>query len=175
MMVGEGNISYKDTEAVDGSAQPVDRVARARELFLKGYNCSQSVFCAFADMYGISDEMALKVSASFGGGIGRMRGTCGTVCGMAMLAGMEKGQTLPDDRWQKQENYKLVQELAGKFKEMNGSIICSELLGLRKDAKIVSMPDERTAEYYKTRPCLRMVESAASIWQDYLNTLGRKF
>lgn len=147
-----------------------DRVAKACELFLKGYNCSQAVFCAFADMYGISDDMALRVSASFGGGIGRMRGTCGTVCGMAMLAGMEKGQVLPEDRLQKQENYKLVQELAGKFREMNGSIICSELLGLRKDAKIVFTPDERNAEYYKKRPCLRMVESAASIWLNYLET-----
>lgn len=149
-----------------------DRIAKARELFLKGYNCSQSVFCAFSDMYGMSDDMALRISASFGGGIGRMRGTCGAVCGMAMLAGMEKGQTLPEDKMQKQANYKLVQELAGKFKEVNGSIICSELLGLRKDSKIVCTPDERTAEYYKKRPCLRMVETAAAIWQDYLNALN---
>lgn len=146
----------------------IDRVARARELFMKGYNCSQSVFCAFADMYGIPEELALKVSASFGAGIGRMRGTCGAVCGMSMLAGLEKGQTEPGDNAQKSQNYALVQELAGKFKDMNGSIICRELLGLRKDFKMDPQASARNEEYYKKRPCLRMVEAAASIWSDYL-------
>lgn len=154
---------------MDSEEKNIDnRVLKARELFLKGYNCSQSVFCAFSDMYGIPEEQALKLSASFGGGIGRMRGTCGAVCGMAMLAGMETGQTAPDDNAQKKANYRLVQELAGKFKKMNGSIICSELLGLRKDMKINSAPDERTTEYYKKRPCLKMVETASSIWNDYI-------
>ncbi len=147
----------------------MERMAKARELFMNGYNCSQSVFCAFADMYGIPEELALKVSASFGAGIGRMRGTCGAVCGMSMLAGMEKGQVKPGDNAQKSENYALVQELAGKFKEMNGSIICRELLGLRKESKPDPHASERNAEYYKKRPCLRMIETAASIWCDYLS------
>lgn len=142
------------------------RQEKARELFLQGYNCSQSVFCAFAEDYGMSHETALKVSASFGGGIGRMRETCGALCGAAMVIGMEKGQTEPGDNQSKQANYKAVQELAEKFKELNGSIKCSELLQLRKDAKITSAPDERTAEYYKTRPCLRMVESAVMLLEE---------
>ena len=148
----------------------IDRVEKARELFMNGYNCSQSVYCAFADMYGIPEELALKVSASFGAGIGRMRGTCGAVCGMSMLAGMEKGQTKPGDNAQKSQNYALVQKLAGEFKEMNGSIICRELLGLRKDFKMDPNASERNQEYYKKRPCLRMVEAAAKIWSNYLNT-----
>ncbi|MCQ2112262.1 MAG: C-GCAxxG-C-C family protein [Bacteroidaceae bacterium] len=138
---------------------------RARELFLQGYNCAQSVFCAYAEDYGFTPEQALKVSASFGGGIGRMRETCGAVCGMAMLVGMEKGQINPNDSQAKQENYKAVQQLAQLFREQNGSIKCSELLGLRKDAPIKSAPDERTAEYYRTRPCLRMVESAVEMFE----------
>ncbi len=145
-----------------------ERVLRARELFLQGYNCSQSVFCAYADMYGFPEELALKASASFGGGIGRMRETCGAACGMFMLAGMETGQTAPADDAAKQRNYKLVQALADKFREMNGHLLCRELLQLRKDTKIVAVPDARTAEYYKQRPCLRMVESAARIWGEYL-------
>ena len=68
------------------------RVLKARDLFLKGYNCSQAVFCAYSDLYGIPDELALRLSASFGGGIGRMRSMCGAVCGMSMLAGMETGR-----------------------------------------------------------------------------------
>lgn len=140
-----------------------ERVLRARKLFLKGYNCSQAVFCAYSDIYEIPNELALKISASFGGGIGRTRETCGAVCGMVMLAGLETGQTSENDDQQKQANYKQVQQLIETFKEENGSSICRELLGLRKDAKIMSTPDARTAEYYKQRPCLRMVESAARI------------
>lgn len=144
------------------------RVLRARELFLKGYNCSQAVFCAYSDIYGLAEEMALKLSASFGGGIGRTRETCGAVCGMVMLAGLETGQTQEGDDQQKQTNYKQVQKLIDAFKQENGSSICRELLGVKKDTKIVSAPDPRTAEYYKQRPCLRMVESAARIWGEEL-------
>lgn len=144
-----------------------ERILRARELFLQGYNCSQSVFCAYAEDYGMPLELALKVSASLGGGIARMRETCGAVCGMAMLVGMEEGQTRPNDPQQKQKNYKFVQQLAGVFREMHGSIKCSELLGLRKDAPIDAVPDERTAEYYKKRPCLQMIESAVAIFEDW--------
>lgn len=142
-----------------------ERKLKARELFLNGYNCSQAVFCAYAEDYGIPMELALKVSASFGGGIARMRETCGAVCGMSMLVGLEKGETEPNDSKAKQENYKAAQALIEKFKQINGSIKCSELLNLRKDAIITSVPDERTAEYYKKRPCLMMVESAVEIFE----------
>ena len=138
---------------------------KARELFLQGYNCSQSVFCAFAEEYGIDKDLALKLSASFGGGIGRMRETCGALCGAAMLVGLETGQTNPNDAESKRKNYHSVQELARLFREMNGSIKCSELLNLRKDAAITDQPDQRTAEYYRQRPCLKMVDSAVEIFE----------
>ena len=146
-----------------------ERVLRARELFLKGYNCWQAVFCAYSDIYDIPEELALKLSASFGGGIGRTRETCGAVCGMVMLEGLESGQTKENDDEQKQNNYKQVQQLIEQFKAENGSSICKELLGLRKNAPIVPAPDSRTAEYYKQRPCLRMVESAARIFGKKIN------
>ena len=102
------------------------RVARAKELFHQGFNCSQSVFAACADLYGIEDEaLALRLSASFGGGIGRMRQTCGAACGMFMLAGLENGSATPHDAEGKKQNYALVQELAADFKRENGSLICS--------------------------------------------------
>lgn len=147
-----------------------EKVAKARNLFLDGYNCAQSVFCAFSDLYCIPDELALKISASFGGGIGRMRNMCGAVCGVAMLAGLENGQTKPNDNLAKNENYQLVQSLAERFKAIHGSVICQELLKLRKDAPTPPAPDARTDEYYKTRPCLRNVESAARIFAEYLNS-----
>lgn len=145
----------------------MNHIERARELFLKGYNCSQSVFCTFAEEYGIPMEQALRLSASFGGGIGRMRETCGAVCGMAMLAGMETGQTNPNDPAQKQTNYHAVQDLAEQFRQINGSIKCAELLQLRKDAPITSVPEQRTEEYYHKRPCLRMVETAVELFEEF--------
>ena len=147
-----------------------ERIEKAVELFKEGYNCSQSVVAAFADLYGLTPEQALKVSASFGGGIGRMRQTCGAACGLFMLAGLETGCTEGKDREGKEANYKVVQELAEEFRKRNGSLICAELLGLSKTAPTPTTPDARTAEYYKKRPCVKMVEEAARIWCEYLST-----
>lgn len=117
-----------------------DRVEKAVELFKSGYNCSQSVVAAFADMYGFTQEQALRMSASFGGGIGRMRQTCGAACGMFLLAGLEKGAVDGKDREGKAANYALVQQLAEEFRKRNGSMICAELLGLKKPESS-SMPE----------------------------------
>lgn len=140
------------------------RVARAVELFMKGYNCAQSVTAAFADEYGYTEEQALKMSASFGGGIGRMRETCGAACGMFILAGLETGCVDAADRQGKADNYALVQQLAEEFRRENGSLICADLLGLRERKPQSPNPDERTQTYYMKRPCVKMVETAARIW-----------
>lgn len=145
-----------------------DRVQKAVELFKKGYNCSQSVAAAFADMYGFTEEQALRMAASFGGGIGRMRQTCGAACGMFLLAGLETGATDAADRAGKAANYAVVQQLAEEFKKRNGSLICEELLGLKKNIPVSSVPEERTGQYYAKRPCVKMVEEAAKIWAEYL-------
>ncbi|MBO7231158.1 MAG: C_GCAxxG_C_C family protein [Bacteroidaceae bacterium] len=147
-----------------------DRIEKAVNLFKEGYNCSQSVVAAFADLYGFTNEQALKMSASFGGGIGRMRQTCGAACGLFLLAGLETGSTEGKDREGKEANYKVVQQLAEEFRKRNGSLICAELLGLSKSAPTPATPEERTNEYYKKRPCVKMVEEAASIWCEYLST-----
>lgn len=144
-----------------------DRIEKAVGLFKSGYNCSQSVVAAFADMYGFTEEQALRMSASFGGGIGRMRQTCGAACGMFLLAGLEKGAVDGKDREGKAANYALVQELAEEFKKRNGSMICAELLGLKKPEGS-STPEARTEQYYAKRPCAKMVEEAATIWPEYL-------
>lgn len=138
----------------------------AVELFKSGYNCSQSVFVAFADKYGIERETALKISCSFGGGMGRMREVCGAVSGMMLVAGMETGNTDNADRDAKAKNYEIVQKLANTFREENGSIICRELLGLDKDKKESHAPSERTKEYYKKRPCVELVRLAADILEE---------
>lgn len=149
----------------------IEQIAqKAVALFKEGYNCSQSVAGAWADYYNVPFEFMTKLASSFGGGIGRMRETCGAACGMFLLAGLETGCTNPKDQAGKGANYKAVQELAAKFKECNGSLNCGELLGLReiKEQRITPEPQERNAEYYKKRPCVEMVASAARIYGRFL-------
>ncbi len=144
------------------------RVENAVELFKSGYNCSQAVVAAYADLYGFTKEQALKMSASFGGGIGRMRETCGAACGLFLVAGLEKGAVEATDRAGKSATYALVQDLSKKFEQINGSTCCAELLGLRDKKNLSPEAAERTKEYYAKRPCAKMVESAAQLWADYL-------
>lgn len=150
-----------------------NRVERAKELFKQGFNCSQSVVAAYADLFGFTEEQALKMSASFGAGIGRMRQTCGAACGMFMLAGLQCGTIDPNDREGKKHNYEVVQSLAAEFKRINHSLICAELLGLSSKTPQSSTPEERTAEYYTKRPCVKMVESAAQIFGEYLESIDK--
>ena len=141
---------------------------KAESLFKEGYNCSQSVAMAFADELNIpSDVVAMSVSG-FGGGMGRMREVCGTVTGMFMVIGLAMGNDNSKDNTTKKNVYKSVQELAEKFKEDNGSIICRELLGFQKNNKESYVPSERTNEYYKKRPCPELCKYAADILEEYL-------
>lgn len=141
----------------------------AKELFKKGYNCSQAVFGAFAEDFGIDFDLAVKLASGFGGGIGRMRETCGAFCGMVMVLDMAQGIDMPNDKNEKALLYKKVQYLAERFKEKNGSTICKELLSKKiGTADSSPNPEERTAEYYKKRPCTEIVEIAANIIQEYL-------
>ena len=151
------------------------RIRKAEELFMQGFNCSQSVVAAFADIYGYTEEQALRMSAGFGGGIGRLRLSCGAFNALALLAGLDCGSVTPGDREGKSYNYKVVQELAARFKEEHGSLICAELLKLRqtpsvggKAEQLSYLASERTAEYYKTRPCVKQIISAARIYSEYL-------
>ncbi len=153
---------------MDWNEETERRVAKGVALFKQGYNCSQSVTLAFADWYGVSEGLMARISASFGGGIGRMRETCGTASGMFMLAGLEVASEQPD-KAVKAKNYETVQYLAAELKKETGSIICRDLLkGYVKNVSTNPLPDERTDEYYKKRPCIRMVELAIRIYMDYL-------
>jgi len=140
----------------------------AKEYFLKGYNCAQSVAMAFADLTGLSESESARMASSFGGGLGRMREVCGAVSGMALVAGILYGYDDPTVPGASARHYALVQELAGKFREANGSIVCRELLGDR--SKMTATPEPRTAEYYKKRPCPELVEMAAGILEEYIRS-----
>ncbi len=139
----------------------------AMAYFKEGYNCSQSVFMAFCDEYDIDFEMAVKISSSFGGGMGRLREVCGAVSGMFMVVGMIYGYTDPRNHIAKTEHYKRIQYLAKEFEKETHSIICRELLGL-KEGKDSPIPELRSAEYYKKRPCIELVGLAADILDRYI-------
>lgn len=140
---------------------------KAKEYFTEGYNCAQSVFLAFNDLLNIEFDDALKLSSSFGGGMGRLREVCGAVSSMFMVAGMVYGYTDPKDQTSKTEHYKRIQYLANQFEEKNHSLICRELLGLEK-GKDNPTPELRTDDYYNRRPCSELVEMAAGIMENYI-------
>jgi C_GCAxxG_C_C family probable redox protein len=142
---------------------------KAKALFEQGYNCAQAVLGAFEDEIGLSRDEIMRLGSSFGGGIGGMRSVCGTVSGMMMAAGLLYGYSAPDDRPAKIAHYARVRELADKFKEEHGSIICRELLGLGEHPQPKD-PEERTPAYYKKRPCADMAADAARILDEYIET-----
>lgn len=141
-----------------------ERARKAKQNFLDGYNCCQSVMLAFSDVFE-ADELTLSTIASgFGGGLARMREVCGTVSAIGMAAGFISPAVHPKNMEERTANYALVQELAGEFRKENGSIICAELLGLRPKKEIESpAPSERTEEYYRKRPCPELVACSARI------------
>lgn len=139
----------------------------AKALFEQGYNCAQSVAGVFAEEMGLPVETVLRLASPFGGGMGRMREVCGAVSGMLLALGMLRGYNDPRNPAEKRELYALVQQLAGHFREKNGSIVCHELLGLDKGPSEPT-PEARTETYYKKRPCGELICCSADILADYL-------
>ena len=145
----------------------MDHADKACELFAGGLNCAQSVFAAFSDVTDMDRELALRLSSSFGGGMGRLREVCGTCSAMFMIAGILYGTGDSFTHEDKTEHYKRIQELAARFKEKHETIICRELL---KELSVTSTPEpeKRTEQYYKVRPCVRFVRTAAEILDSYI-------
>ena len=139
------------------------KAEEAKRLFLQGANCAQAVLGAFADECGISREEAFRIASGFGAGIGRLREVCGAVSGMVLVLNFIRGGSDLSDKSSKDAHYELIQKLVGEFRKETGSIVCRELLGL--DGKRTDSPvsEERTAQYYKKRPCPEMVALAAEI------------
>ena len=146
----------------------MDKAEKAKALFMQGANCAQAVFGAFASECGITEEQALIMSSGFGGGVGRMREVCGAVSGMVLVLNMIYGSGDLSDKNAKDGQYARIQAVAGAFKEQCGSIVCRELLGLDKKDSTPADSEERTAAYYKKRPCAELVALAAEITEKYL-------
>ena len=143
---------------------------KAREIFCQGYNCSQAVVAAFSDVTGLDFETSLKVSSSFGAGMGKMRSVCGAVTGMYIVAGLLWGPTEGDNA-SKEKHYTLIQQITQRFKDTYNTVVCAELLqNLKTDTS--PKPDARTEEYYKVRPCARFVEQACDIIDNLIESTG---
>ena len=140
-----------------------ERVNRAVRNFEAGYNCAQSVFLAYSDVFELDMEMAKKMSVSFGGGVARMREICGTVSAMAMLAGFKYPVLDITDQEARTKNYAMVQKKADMLKEKKGTNISRRLITPKHAATTTTAPAARTQEYYQKRPCGRFVEDSARI------------
>ena len=145
----------------------MDHPQQARENFLRGYNCAQSVFCAFCDETGLDPEAAARLASSFGGGLGRLRELCGALSGAELALGMLRGYSDVSDPALKSAHYARVRLLAERFRARNGTYLCRELL---KDVQTTpgGEPEPRTPEFYARRPCLRLVGEAAALLDDLL-------
>ena len=144
----------------------MDYEKRAEELFYEGYNCAQAVFLAFA-LDKMDRDEAARLSSAFGGGLSGMRTVCGTLSGLAMAYGLLRGYSDPKSPAAKRETYEAVRDMVAEFRELNGSMICRELLGLDKSVTYLP-PSERNAEYYKKRPCPKLCACSAGILARYL-------
>lgn len=144
-----------------------ERSEKAVELFKSGYNCSQAVFAAYADLFGFDEDTALKVSAGLGGGVGRSREVCGTVSAAAMLIGMKYGATDGDDTEGKKLCYYKVQEFIAEFKKVNPSIVCRELLGLSRVKTLSRNPMSVTNTITKNAPAFSLLKTAHWLWKRY--------
>ena len=133
----------------------MDRIEKAESLFTGGCNCAQAVFAAFADEFGMDEELAKRLATGLGGGVGRMREVCGAVSAAALVIGMRLG---PD----KMKAYPVIQDFCAKFKDRCGSIVCRELLE-GTGATTGGAPEARTSEYYHKRPCVELVKIACAL------------
>lgn len=136
------------------------RTDYAVQLFEQGYNCSQSVFMAYADKFGVDKTLAASLSTSFGGGIGRLREMCGAVSGGAMLLGLKYPHLDPSDATPKNSNYLIVQNFALEFKKEIGSYNCDDILDI-----FSALPEINTeqAAFSIVNPCVKCVKVAAEL------------
>lgn len=141
----------------------------AHENFKKGYNCAQAVACAFCEEMGLEEAVVAKMVSSFGGGLGKQREICGAVSGAAFVLGTLRGYSSPEATTEKTEHYARIQNFCARFKAEHETIICRELLkSLALKKEHTPEPEERTEEYYRVRPCVRFVETAAKVTAEML-------
>ena len=149
----------------------IERGSIAKKYFLEGYNCSQAIVLAFSDVIGLEREAILRISSSFGGGMGRLREVCGAVSGMFIVLGYLRGYTDPEDYDGKKRLYAEIRQLAAIFEEEYGSIVCRNLLAGVPHTE-GGIPEKRREDYYQKRPCPEQIEFSAKILHEFLTEHG---
>jgi len=143
----------------------------AINYFKEGYNCTQAVVLAFSDVLTVDPKELCKIASPFGGGLSRMRETCGAVTGMVLVLGNLIGYDTPETGEKKHELYKNIQELLKIFENRYGSLTCRVLLNLTQkhdDPK----PTPRDHSFFDKRPCPELIGGAAEILENFLIERG---
>ena len=144
------------------------RAEKAEQYFYEGYACSQAVALAFVDLTNVSFSDMCKLSLPLGGGLARLRITCGAITGMALIVGLLFSKDEASDE-NKLAIYERVRTLTERFISEKKTINCKELLETAAlEVEIGGKPENRTDEYYKKRPCGKIVYLASKILEEYL-------
>ena len=139
----------------------------SNELFEQGWNCAQAVFLSHAEEFGLAPDLAQRLAAPLGGGLGGLRRTCGALTALSLLAGLRRGDYDPNDLEAKTAFYGLIQRLDAEFTAEFGTSQCAQLLA-DAGCAAASAPSARSAEYYAVRPCARCVEFADRLFERHL-------
>jgi C_GCAxxG_C_C family probable redox protein len=135
---------------------------KALSLFDEGYACSQSILLSFAERFNLDENTAKFIASTFGGGMGRLRKTCGAVTGSFMVLGLAFGNTNPKDMETKLAAYKKVRELNEKVENIYGTSNCYELL-----KKHATETDVTERKHHKMI-CRRVIGDVAGIVYDMM-------
>ncbi len=145
----------------------MDRVRKAVNLFESGFACSQAVLCAYSDLFGLNEELALKVAGGFGAGIGGSANLCGAVSGAIMVLGLKYSSTECTDKEKKAKNYQIAKSFMDSFENEKGNLLCKNLLGY--DISIPEIKEKaKEADVFKNT-CPDCVRTAAEILEKFLN------
>jgi C_GCAxxG_C_C family probable redox protein len=140
---------------------------KATQLFAAGFSCSQAVLASRAEQFGLATETALKLSAAFGGGLGRQGEICGAASGALMVIGLEDGYTKPEDKEAKEHTYELTRRFTAEFINRTGALHCSDLLGCQIGTP-EGMQSAQEQNLFKT-VCPKLVAEASQILSEMLD------
>lgn len=140
---------------------------KARQLLNQQYHCSQALFGAFADDFGLDLKTAFKISTCFGGGM-RQGGTCGCITGALLVLGMALGFYDSQDRDLELYGNQKTDEFIRLFTEkMHGAVNCRDILG-----KDISKPEEMAVirrEKLIFQKCPKALETSIEILENMLS------
>jgi C_GCAxxG_C_C family probable redox protein len=138
--------------------------------FGEGYNCSQSAFGAFAEDLGVPSDVALRIAAPFGGGIGRQGEVCGAATGALMALGLHFGSATASKAG-KERAYLVAAEFLRRFEARTGALHCRDLI----QADMTTAEGLASARERKvfTTVCPGIVAAAVEIADELLHEAGK--